>query len=156
VGGGRKKLLTVARLFHTDYPRYGRSCEDCRTWKYEKDGRVALDRTKRREDGTQDRDDPAFWLRMPEGVDPPCHDCGKTVGLQVRHWSGVSEPEWWHYRAFRHHQRCKAVNWQTPDSVDPIVQRHAELFDMVAEAKGREDQTGMLLVLGLMAKSKRA
>lgn len=152
MGAGRKKLLTVARLFHSDFAKYGRTCDDCRRWKFERNGRVALDRTKRLPSGEQD---PDGWLEMPPGVDPPCHDCGKTVGLAVRHWSNVTEPGWWHYKAFRFVQRCEAVNWQTPAANDPIVRRNAELVRMAADASEREDQTGLLVVLGLLARGRR-
>lgn len=152
MGGRRKKLLVVARLFHSDTAKYGRSCTDCRTWKYESSGRVALDRTKRLPSGELD---PDAWMPMPAGVDPPCHDCGKTVGLRVRHWKHAPDPEWWHYKAFRHHQKCRAVNWAGPDAADPIVRRNAELFRMAEDAAASEDQAGMLVTLGLLTKRGR-
>jgi hypothetical protein len=138
-------------LYYTDPAKYGRSCADCRRWVHDKDtGRRALDKTKRLPSGEQD---PEGWLLMPPSSDPPCHDCGKTAGMDPkrRHWRfGPPDPPEWCYRVFRHWQRCRAVRWNTTHGADPIVKRNAALFEEVEAAHERSQQTGVLALLGLL------
>ena len=154
MGGGRKKLIAVARLYCGDPTKYGRSCQDCKRWVYDADtGRRALDKTKRLPDGGQD---PGAFLPMPKTSDPPCHTCAKTVGMEPsrRHWRfGPPDPPEWCYRAFKFFLRCRAVNWQTPHAGDPVVMRNAELFQGVLEAHERGQHLGMLTALGLLKRT---
>lgn len=138
MGGGRKKLLTVARLWFLDGSKYGRSCRDCRTMVYDEEtGRPAPDRTK-----------PGLALPMfrPKGSDPPCHDCPKTIGQESRHFTAAVDPPAWCYRAFRHWRECNAVAWSGPDAADKLVRRNAALFQSVKDSV-EQGRTGAILQL---------
>lgn len=135
--------MAVARLYYTDAARFGRSCLDCRRWLHEADG-------SRREDRTKTTPGNPVWLPLPRGTDPPCHTCGKTVGLKVRHWRFAPDPPEWCYRAFYHYRQCRAVGWSTPDARDPIVRRNAVAFDAVRESAEEAGDRAVLISLGLL------
>lgn len=132
----------VARLFFGDPVKFGRDCRDCREYVYdESTGKREMSRVS------------GYTLPMyrPAAADPPCYECGKTVGLKVRHWRQVSDAPWWAYRAFRFWQQCRAVR-EYPR--DPIVRRCAWIFDGVEEAHRSGRSTGVLEVLGLLLRPR--
>lgn len=147
---GRKKLTTVARLYHLDRAKFGRTCEECAASVFdESTGRVRLDRTRSR----PGRPVP---LARDKRTEPPCHECPKTVGLEVRHWSHLKaeggDPPEWCYHTFRHFRRCEAVQWQTPDAADHIVQANAERFAAVRRDAESGRNEGLLVALGILKK----
>jgi hypothetical protein len=131
----------VARLFALSPEKFGRSCKDCKTFVYdERSGRQSPDRTK-----------PGESLRRTRQMgDPPCHECGKTVGLEVRHYTNATDPPDWCYRTFRHWRTMEAVEWQVPEAADPIIQRNALYFNAVRDAQHRGRDAGLLEMLGLL------
>ena len=138
MGGRDKKLLTAARLYFSDPPKYGRDCLDCRRNNYdETTGKVKMSRVS------------GYTLPMLRIGSPPCHECGKTVGLEPRDrvWANATEPGPRAYRAFRFWLECRAVGeWPR----DPIVRRFASACAMVEEAVRNGRSAGVLEVLGLV------
>lgn len=137
----------MARLWWTDFAKFGRTCLDCRTYQFdETTGKKTPDRTKARE---------GLPMLRVKSVDPPCHDCSKTVGLTVRHWLGATDPPGWAYRAFKHYRTCKAVRWHVPAATDPIVQRNAALFDGLWDVIEQGRSAGVLEILSLVGAGGR-
>lgn len=141
MGDGRKKLLTVARLWWLTPEKFGRSCRDCVTFIYDElSGRRAPDKTGARE----------FMMRTKKMGDPPCHECGKTIGLALRHYSVAPDPPTWCYRVFRHWRSMEAVRWNFAQDIDPIVKRNATLFSAVRDAMDRGRAGALIEMLGII------
>jgi hypothetical protein len=125
VGGGRKKLLTVARLFFIDRVKFDRPCRVCREYVFDEEtGKPELRR------GT------SLPMLRPRGSSPPCHSCPKTIEEPPagRSWTAAIDPPKWAYRAFRHWRQCAAVGFHVSDVEDRIVRRNAALFQSVADS----------------------
>lgn len=125
-----------------DRMKFGRDCGDCRLHHYDEEtGRPKLSRVSN------------YKLPMfrSKRDDPPCHDCGKTVGMEERHWRNAIDPPDWAYRAFRHWRTCRAVGGFPPDR---IVFRNALAFDSVREASESGRGAGLLEVLGLAVRRR--
>lgn len=133
--------MTVARLFSLTPEKFGRSCKDCKTFVYdERSGRRSPDRSR-----------PGESMRRTRTMgDPPCHECGKTIGLEVRHYSFAHDPPDWCYKTFRHWRAMEAIQWQASEASDPIIRRNALLFNAVRDAQQRGRDAGILEVLGLV------
>lgn len=89
-------------------------------------------------------------MRMKAMGDPPCHECGKTIGLKVRHWTTANDPPMWCYNTFRHWRTMEAVKWHAKESTDPIVRRNALLFSSVRDSMDRGRAGAVIDMLGLL------
>lgn len=91
-------------------------------------------------------------MPRPKRSDPPCHECGKTVGKSERHWRYATDPPLWCYRTFRHWLTCRAVG-TVPDN--PIVHRNAYYFSEVAHWSEMGKGNQVLEVLGLIGQGRK-
>lgn len=134
--------------------KFGRTCGECVLYQYdEATGKPAADRTKRALPLADER----RLLRRSKGHTPPCHECGKTVGLDERHWrfvrdAGLDPPES-AYRAFGLFRQLDAVGWPAAEAADPIVRWAACLFRAIRDAAAQGRNEHLLTALGLLGRA---
>lgn len=100
------------------HPQWSRSCEDCRRFMYDTNGKQHEKFGKP--------------VRRPPGMPLPCGECPKTEGAEVRDWlhaeDGLSDRS---AAAVAHYQRCRAVG-RFPE--DDLVEEHAAVIRAVEDA----------------------
>lgn len=113
-----------------------RSCEDCQRYLYRADGQVETRRGEK--------------VRRPPGVLTPCRTCPKVPPDAEPVPASAVELSHKNTLAVLHYRRCKAVAWQVPDALDPLVRRNAAIIQAVEDLTDRQGAAELLSPLAAL------
>lgn len=119
-----------------------RSCGECKAFVFQDDGRP-MTRAGRR-------------VRRPLGVLTPCRSCPKVPADAPPYPESAVEFGPTEWAVYQHYRECKAVGWQVPDVVDPLVKLHAGLLAQVEESTEavRSEARVLAVLAGALAGGK--
>lgn len=122
------------------------SCEDCLTYWYDEGAKCVTRPPK--------SNDPADRLKRPKGSLAPCDRCPKVPTGKPPNPSSAVELDERNRECWEHYKRCRAVYWNVPDALDPLVEQHAAIIHEVEDAVERNSADTGLLTLGRLFRNK--